>query len=341
MILAGSWRESPARQLDISEAQLDLATPQIEASGSGPLGWWRIRESDLRASPSGEVLHQSYRLALLQARIHEAKTEKAIRLLRAAGVEPILFKGWSIARCYPQPGLRPYGDIDVYVRPEEYRPAKSVAESEEARACTIDLHRFISELEDRSGDELFARSKLVSCGAETVRVLSDEDHFALLAIHLLKHGAWRPLWLCDIGVFLESLDRNFDWSLCLGSNRRHRNWILSVVGLAQVLLGASVSGLPSKQGEMKLPGWVVESVLRQWSNLYPADHLPVQALPLMSRNLRSPRAMWDGIRKRWPDPISATFNLKSSFNGLPRLPYQLAAFTIQAGQFVIGLPGRD
>jgi len=29
------------------------------------------------------------------------------------GVEPILGKGWAIARLYPERGMRPYGDIDL------------------------------------------------------------------------------------------------------------------------------------------------------------------------------------------------------------------------------------
>lgn len=338
-ILAGSWRDSHAGALRISEAQLDVATPLIDASGTGALGWWRIRQSELRSSPSGEVLHQTFRLAALQAKIHERKIEKVVRLMGAAGVEPILFKGWSIARCYSNPALRPYGDIDLFVRPQDYRRAKSVVESPDTKDCWIDLHSRILELDDRSGEDLFARSKLVSCGAEQVRVLADEDHFALLAIHLLKHGAWRPLWLCDIGVLLETVTDDFDWSLCLGSNRRQRNWILSVIALARVLLDASITSARIPSPRLKLPGWVRDSVLKQWSNLYPADHLPIQAMPLMVENLRSPRALFKGVRQRWPDPITATFNLKGGVNRFPRLPYQLAAFTWQAGQFVIGFPG--
>jgi hypothetical protein len=336
-ILAGSWRES-AVSLEISEAQLDIATPLIDGSGAGPLGWWRIRQCELRQSPSGEVLHQAFRLAALQAKIHQAKIQKVFRLLRAVGVEPILFKGWSIARFYPTPALRPSGDIDLLVSAGDYGKAKSVAESDEARDCWLDLHTRISELDDRSVEDLFLRSELVSCGDEQVRVLAAEDHFALLAIHLLKHGAWRPLWLCDIGVLLESLDDDFDWGLCLGSNRRRQNWILSVIGLARVLLSAAVDSRRI-QKEKKLPGWLVDSVLNQWSNLYPGDHLPIQALPLMANNLRSPRALIKGILERWPDPVTATFNLKSTINRFPRLPYQLAAFTFQAGQFLIRLPG--
>jgi hypothetical protein len=137
---------------------------------------------------------------------------------------------------------------------------------------------------------------------------------------------------------IDTMTEDFDWSLCLGVRRRQQNWILSVIELARVLLGASISTVRLPEHKLRLPAWAHESVLKQWSNLYPSDHLPIQALPLMADNLRSPRALLRAIRQRWPDPITATFNLKGKVNWFPRLPYQLAAFTWQAGQFVIGLP---
>ena len=67
-------------------------------------------------------------------------------------------------------------------------------------------------------DELFARSRVVNLGNEQIRILGLEDQLALSCIHLLKHGAWRPLWLCDVGLIIETLPAYFDWELCL---RKH------------------------------------------------------------------------------------------------------------------------
>src|SRR2546426_7485584 len=119
-LLARSWRSVPP-DFSLDVTGLDIVTPLLYGSGAGALGWWRIRETSLRETESAQVLHQAYRLQALQARIHETKIQKGFRLLHAANVEPILIKGWAISRLYPQAGLRPFGDIDLFVRPEVFR----------------------------------------------------------------------------------------------------------------------------------------------------------------------------------------------------------------------------
>jgi len=159
--LSGSWRESPVPwQLDLPD--LDRVTPLLYGSGAAALGWWGVRESDLRESPPGEILHQAYRLLALQAKMHEMKIQKIFRLLRAAGVEPMLVKGWAMARHYPQTALRPYGDIDLLVRPHDYETAKRITISDEARDCWVDLHASASQLRDRSLDDVFARADFLT-----------------------------------------------------------------------------------------------------------------------------------------------------------------------------------
>jgi hypothetical protein len=168
-----------------------------------------------------------------------------------------------------------------------------------------------------------------------IRVLSDEDHLALMAIHLLKHGAWRPLWLCDIGAAMESLPAGFDWDRCLGTNKKRANWVACAIGLANRLLGADIGAMPFERRPKDLPAWLLSNILIQWSRLFPADHLPITPPPLMLNNLGSPRALLDGMRQRWPDPVTATFNLRGRFDDFPRLPYQVGDFLLKAGRFLI------
>lgn len=59
---------------------------------------------------------------------------------------------------------------------------------------------------------------MIKLGETSIRVPAAEDHFRLVAIHLLSHGAWRPLWLCDIAAMLEDLPQDFNWGRCLGTN---------------------------------------------------------------------------------------------------------------------------
>lgn len=340
--LAQSWRsENSPRALSLSTNELDEVTPLLYGSGAGALGWWRVRETELASTSSGEVLHQAYRLQALQTAIHEQKLEKVFRLLREAGVEPLLAKGWAAARFYPDAALRPYGDFDLLVRPEKFRIANEVLQSEEAADCWVDLHSSFSEIGDRSVEDLFGRSRTLIVGDEEVRVLGDEDHLALLCIHLLKHGAWRPLWLCDVGAIVESASPNFAWDLCLGTSSRRADWISCAIGLAHRLLGAELnakSRLTKEAGN--LPQWLVESVLKQWASPFAINQPPMSHSAPMGSYWKRPWGLAKAMRERWPNPILATISVNGQFNELPRLPYQMGNCAMRAGQFLIDLPGR-
>src|ERR1700682_1574110 len=196
--LMGAWRSKDLPPLELCESELDQVTPLLMGSGAAALGWRVVSGSSLRESASGELLHQAYRLQSLQSEIQAQKIEKVFRLLREASLEAILAKGWVAAGLYPDRTLRPYGDIDICVRAEDYKLVAKLFSSPEGNDCWIDLHRQFSEIGNRSVAELFSRSKMQKVGKEQARVLGDEDHLALLCIHLLKHSAWRPLWLCDV-----------------------------------------------------------------------------------------------------------------------------------------------
>ena len=331
--LAGSWRDKqPA--LDICVSDLELVTRLLYDSGGAGLAWWRFGESYLKTSACGELLHQGYYMQALQSAINEDRIVTACGLLGAAGIEPILIKGWSIARLYPHPTLRAYGDVDLLVRPSEYRAALEALNP--ADAWWVDLHSELSELEDRPIRELFECSRAVDLQGCKVRVLGPEDNLALLAIHFFKHGAWRPSWLCDIALMIESLPPRFDWNLCFGSNQRQASWIASSIVLAHRLLGAQIDAVPLSARARDIPDWLLDATLKQWGNLHSRDHLPVQPRPPFARSLRSPRNLLKEVRERWPDPITATFNLNGRVVAFPRFPYQIGAFALQAGQYLLG-----
>jgi hypothetical protein len=333
-VLAGSWRLADFPTLDISESQLDEVSPLLYGSGAAALGWWRLRETSLKTVASAEILHQAYRLQVLQSGIHEEKIMKVFRLLRQARIEAILIKGWAAAGLYPDRGLRPYGDIDLIVRPEHYDAAAELLGGPEVKDCWIDLHKHLSELDDRPVNGLFQRSMQVSLRGQTVTVLSAEDHLALLAVHLLKHGAWRPLWLCDIGAAIESLPAKFDWTACLGRNRTRAGWISSAIALAHKLLGARLDNVAPEARISKLPVWLEQNVLRQWEHPFAADQPPMSHPAPIKTALRRPSMLFEALRQRWPNPILATVSVNGQFNNLPRLPYQLGNCLARAGRLL-------
>jgi hypothetical protein len=237
-LLAGAWRHSPPLlstgkpqfrpgQEDELEAyptadELEEIAPSLLRSGAAALAWRKICDSDLISSSAGRQLQQAYRYHSLEAALHERRLKQAVPVLRNLGAEPLLVKGWAIARLYPEPGLRPYCDLDLCVSPDRYAVAAAALKAPEIQGCGVDLHLGFGKFYERDTDDIFARSRLVSLGDLRVRVLGAEDDLRFLCVHLLRHGAARPLWLADVAVLLESRPDDFDWDRCLSTSRSSR-----------------------------------------------------------------------------------------------------------------------
>jgi Uncharacterised nucleotidyltransferase len=330
-VLTHSWRESPS-PLEISIEELDIVAPMLLESGAGALGWKRVSNSNHRTTPAALELEQAYRLHALQSAIHERDIKSALTLLRSAGVEPILVKGWAVARLYPESGLRPYGDFDLCVDPRQYRVAKDALDKEASNMSQVDLHQGFKTLDNNSWDELFSRSHLLKIDETEVRVLDPEDHLRVLCFHFLREGAWRPLWLCDIAVALETRPADFDWNLFSGRDERRRKWFACAIVVAHQLLGANVEGVPESLRETTPPGWFLPTLLKAWETrsmlrrhrtpMNTAWRAPGQALRL------------GALQSHWPNPIEATIGVNGPFNELPRLPFQLGNCAVRTIEFL-------
>jgi hypothetical protein len=270
----------------------------------------------------------------MQAALHELEIVRVFKELRAAGIEPILVKGWSIARLYPDSGLRPYDDLDLIVDDKDHAKAVEITAPRQEKQESVDIHS-VSQLDRDSFDRLFDRSHLVRLEDSEIRVLSPEDHLRILCIHLLKHGAFRPLWLCDVAVAVENRPANFDWKICLGDDPRRAKWVTSAIGVAHQLLGARIEGTPIMEEAQKLPKWLVPGVLKQWERPRGIDHAPDKLVILtLRRPLDVPRA----LVMRWRDPIRATICVEGSFSATPRIIYQVEDYCSQLAKFLVRFP---
>jgi hypothetical protein len=340
-VLAGSWRSSP-QELQLSETHLAEIIPQLLGSMSGGLAWWKIRNTDLKTSAAGLELHEAYRFHAVRSLVREHAIKKALTLLSTAGIEAVLVKGWAVARLYPEPGLRPYGDIDLVVRPEQYSSAAAaisaaIAAAEIDKKFYIDLHRGFQDLDDHSYDELYSRSTIANLDDVDVRVLSAEDQLRVLSRHLWHHNAFRPLWLCDIAAAVESRAGDFDWDRCLGRNSRRADWVASAIGLAHELLGADVTDTPADRRAKRPPSWLVPCVLKEWETPYSTSQAPVTHRAPMAKYLRDPRGLLKDLGRRWPKPIEATVYMGGPFNELPRWPFQVGECISRTAKFIVRL----
>ncbi len=329
-VLAGSWRQFPS-PLEISAEQLEVATPSLLTSGAAALGWKRVSNSNLRTSPEAIELEQAYRLHALQSAIHERDIQNILSLLERAGIDPVLVKGWAIARLYAESGLRPYGDIDLCVQPKQFAAAQA-ALSNEADNHQVDLHRGFAKLDTRSWDELYARSQLLKIEDGRVRVLGPEDHLRVLCFHFLREGAWRPLWLCDIAVAVESRPANFDWDLFMGRDPKRREWFACAIAVAHLLIDADLEGVPEAITNKRPPRWLIPAVLKAWEvrSMLHRHSTPMTNLWRNPSYALRPR----NLLTHWPNAIEGTIGVNGRFNEMPRLPFQLGNCALRTVDFL-------
>jgi hypothetical protein len=331
--LAGSWRALPT-PLDLEAAELSAITPQLLGAGVAGLAWRRVRDSHLKDTPSAAALRSQYKRNAVLAVIQRQGIESILCALNAAGIKSMLVKGLAAARLYGDEGLRPYVDVDVCVAQRQVAAAQVVLKKVSA-GVTVDFHREFGTLGGGDWEEIYSRSHLMELGDSEVRVPSAEDHLRILSIHMLREGAWRPLWLCDVAAAVESRPANFDWNICVGQSRQTFNWINCALKLARELLDANIQGAPAAGDSKPLPHWLTATVLREWEATAPSMTLRHQSP--MASHLRSPRTLLPGFRHRWPNAIEGTIVSRALFNELPRFPFQLTAYMMRGAHFALGL----
>jgi hypothetical protein len=316
-LLAGSWRNPTSK---LSAEELAEISALLAGSGGAGLAWCAVRNTELKSSSEAERLHQSYRLHSIEAALHRREIKRVIPILEQEGIRPLVVKGWAVARLYPELGMRPYCDLDLCVRPDQYDRARAVVAGIKGLLYSVDLHDGFGKFYDRRTEEVFERSEEVPLEDVNVRVLCAEDHLRYICMHLLRHGAVRPLWLCDVAVMVETRGEGFDWDRCLAGSRREADWVACAIGLASVLLGLDVDQTPIGRRARQLPAWFVPAVLRGWG-------APYRGLGQLRALLRQPvlflRELPEEIGRHWPNPIEATMTLGGPFNEAPRLAFQL------------------
>ena len=352
-VLEGAWRQEPP-SLDLSPHELGSTASLLVGAGAGALAWKRVsRVPGLRDEPEAAILQDTYRTFVVEEMKYGASLRFLGELFTEAALEPLFFKGSVVGRHYCEPHLRPSGDIDICAPPGRYDETRDllrarsnsllsnpgVGLSQETgqfavkcgpgeRLCAVDLHSSLERFGLPSLEAVFARSQVIKFGETSIRVLAAEDHFRLVAIHSLSHGAWRPVWLCDIAAMLEDLPQHFDWDRCLGNEPRVARWISSVIELAHRLLGARLERVPSRGRIQRLPKWFTRTVLNEWETPVAERYrgAPLAYALAHSQRWLDPRKLLVDLKTRWPNGVQATIETDGPFNESARLPYQVLAF---------------
>jgi hypothetical protein len=296
--------------------------PPVLSTGGGALAFWRLRQAGLASAPEAAAFRQAYRLHTLESAVHEQRLPQALKHLRAAGLEPLLGKGWAAARLYPEPGLRPYGDIDLFVPAGVHAEAQGALRAGADPPLPVDLHRGFADLDDREPHALLARARTLDLAGASVRVFAPEDHLRLLALHALRHGLSRPIWLCDVAALVEAEGDALDWDCLLRGDLRRTEAVTCALGLARLLLGARLDSAPAPVREGTLPSWLPPAVLRQWGRGSAWRNR-------VDDYLRLPATALGKLPRHWPNAVAATMGVGAPFDEHPRLPFQLAYATVR------------
>jgi hypothetical protein len=315
------WRENPP-PLEVELADLVKVLPTLIQSGSVGLVWPRLRAQAERYGAVAQALEEGNRAQDAHNALVQREIAIAVSRLRGAGIEPVLVKGWSVARLYPEGLVRPAGDIDLVVKEEEFAQAEALLGDPELEPITagIDL-KHPGIWQEHPGNDFNSGTTLIDVDAVPVRVLSPEEQLRMLCIHFLKHEGMRPLWLADIALAVERRGPEFCWDRFIDKDDAERTWVTMGIALAHKLVGASLDGVPEAIQQTAVPGWLESTVYKRWQD--PRTSLPAATGQLVKNPLDLPKILVE----HWPGPVASTILCGAPMNAVPRFPWQLELFT--------------
>jgi hypothetical protein len=271
LLECGKPHPEPKRLHDLLLQPLDWSALLVLAQDHGIFGLTAIQLRGFNESAIPREVRQKLRdWPRLYALFTMNLTAEMFRLFdsfAAAGVEALVIKGPVLsARCYGDPGLRQYGDLDLIVRDADilrstelmvdlgYEPRVPLAaihakkipgEYVFRQSSTKLLVEFHTELTFRYHprplplESLFKRQVQVDIDSHRVPALSREDELVLISIHGAKHF-WEQLsYIADVAAFVSHQD--LDWERVRSSAEEVGGERMLNVGLR---LAAEVLGAP-------------------------------------------------------------------------------------------------
>jgi len=181
---------------------------------------------------------------------------EALDALALAGIDALALKGPALAEAlWPEPGERPFTDLDLLVRERDRVPAVATLTAigyrhlsldrslhwelahgttvtlvpERGDGLPLDLHWELIEwprgqrIDRIAPKEIWRRAVVAEVGGRPALVLAWEDLLIYLAVHLAVHHALAgERWRRDLALLLERRGGTLDWTAVVERARRWR-----------------------------------------------------------------------------------------------------------------------
>jgi hypothetical protein len=272
---------------------------QAETHGLGPLLYIHFKTAGVSLPIT--IKRELQGLYLRHCHANKVRAQALAEILtayQAAGIEALVLKGAALAHLvYPEPGLRPMGDLDLLVKkaearraqqvlaelgfnaplpgPDDNLPGKHLAAAtrhSQGLLTSVELHHNLFNIGTPASlelDELVAPPRPFALEGQTAYTLPYEEMLWHLCQHLiLISQPFRLIWLADIVGLAERFSTEIDWIRV----ERHYPLVLSTLSLFHFVTPLSdtlcqhaplkIGSAPQGIGQ-EFQGWPRTSIRRQ------------------------------------------------------------------------------
>jgi hypothetical protein len=210
-------------------------------------------------------LQRSHTLFALQL---TAELFRVLERVANAGIEVLVTKGPALAvRCYGDPSMRQYGDLDLVTREVDMRRATQtmldLGYQPRIPLAAIDARKMPGEYAFRKSnadvlvefhtestfryhprrlqiEKLFERRAFVTIDTRNVPVLSLEDELVLICVHGAKHFWERLMWIADVAALISRQAPHWDRAMAVAREVDAGRILRLGLRLASDMLGAEL-----------------------------------------------------------------------------------------------------
>jgi hypothetical protein len=266
--------------------------------------------------PAGilEELQRIYRASQVRSHRMYKVVGDIFKTFKAAGVQAMALKDVQLARViYPEPGLRPMGDIDILIRQEEYREAARCMNQLGFTArpqnlhftlqyafghmfhrakdnVWVDLQWNILQMEydtyhqspfDFQVNQMWRRAGVMPVDDFEMLAPSPEDMLFHLCMHLEGHKYAELILFCDIAEFLRHYAGQLDWQYLAQITKKYgaESGVYYVLFFMQRLYGVTLP--PSILKELE-PGYFKANLIQPLYDNLTTLHLSLDGIQLSS-----------------------------------------------------------